>query len=436
MSSTPRKGHLVVLGTLVAVAIGTVACGSTDSASTSVTKSNGQVGSNIPSSAFSDYTGVTPHSISVANVSTLALGGLFKGALIGTEAYFARVNSSGGINGRTITVKSADDQFTGEGNVQGVQNALNNEFALVGGFSADDGYGGAVLAKNSGMPDVTVVVSLPTNRLPNVVSPVPLAGGWEEGPLQYYKAKYPSEAHAVGTIISDQPDALSAWAGEKYALQKVGYKILYEQGVPESQTDFTTNVVAMKNAGVRMLFLDQLPEIYTSAILKDLAQQSYHPQIILGAGSYSNSLVTNSGGAANVDGAQVNQNSSFYLGQDSKIVHSVVTFNKWVQTVAPGFKADIFTFYGWVSAQLFSEALANAGANPSRGSLLSALSKITSFSGDNIEIPVDPAAKTVSNCYLVGQVANGDYQRIEDPPINSSTHGYRCDYAYITPPSG
>jgi hypothetical protein len=283
--------RFATLGALMVVAIGTVACSSTNSAATNVAKSTGQVGSSLPSSAFENHAGVTPHSITVANVSTLALGGLFKGALVGTEAYFAKVNSSGGINSRTIKVNSFDDQFTGAGNVQGVQNALYNDFALVGGFSADDGYGGAVLAKNPGMPDVTVVVSLPTNKLPNVVSPVPLGGGWQEGPLQYYKAKYPKDIDAVGTIISDQSDALSAWAGEKYALQKVGYKVIYEQGVPETQTDFTTNVIAMKNAGVKMLFLDQLPEIYTSSILKDLAQQSFHPQIILAAGSYSNSLV-------------------------------------------------------------------------------------------------------------------------------------------------
>jgi len=426
--------RLLASGALVAVALGTVACSSTSSAPTAVAKNDGQTGSNIPSSAFSDHTGVTPHSIKVANVSTLALGGLFKGALIGTEAYFAKVNASGGINGRMITVDSTDDAFTGAGNKQGVQNALVNDFALVGGFSADDGYGGTVLAKNPGMPDVTVVVSLPTNKLPNVVSPVPLAGGWEEGPLQYYKKKFPNDAGAVGTIISDQPDALTAWAGEKYALEKVGFKVIYDQGVPETQTDFTPNVIAMKNAGVKMLFLDQLPEIYTSAIIKDLAQQSFHPQIILGAGSYSNALVSSSGGAANVDGAEVNQNSSLYLGQDSSAIPSVATFNNWVKTVAPGFKADIFTFYGWVSAQLFSEALGNAGSDPSRGSLLKALSQINSFSGDNIEIQVDPAAKTVSNCYLLAHVVNGDYQRIDDPPVNSSSHGYRCDYAYITPP--
>ncbi len=432
--SNSRNVRLLILGTLVVVATGTVACSSTNTASTGGTDTSGAAGSHIPTSAFNDHTGVTAHSITVANVSTLSLGGLFRGALVGTEAYLAMVNASGGINGRTITVTSTDDGFTGSGNRQGVENALLNDFALVGGFSADDGYGGTVLAKNPGMPDVTVAVDLSTNKLPNVVSPVPLGGGWQEGPLQYYKQKYPNDINAVGTIISDQSDALSAWAGEKYALEKVGYKVISVQAVPETQTDFNANVIAMKNAGVKLLFMDQLPELYTSAVLKALAQQDFHPQVILGAGSYSNLLVPNSGGPANVDGAQVNQESSFYLGQDSSVIPSVATFNKWVNTVSPGFKADIFTFYGWVSAQLFSEALANAGSDPSRGSLLKALSQITNFSGDNIETPVNPAAKTVSNCYLLGQVANGDYQRIADPPVNSSTHGYRCDYAYITPP--
>jgi hypothetical protein len=284
------------------------------------------------------------------------------------------------------------------------------------------------------MPDVTVAVSPAAANLPNVFSPQPLPGGWEEGPLQYFKKKFPNDTDAVGTIISDQPAGLQQWAGEEYALKKVGYKVIYVHQTPESQADFTANVIAMKDAGVKLLFLDQLPEIYTSAIFKDLAQQSYHPQVILGAGSYSNSLVSDSGGASNVDGAAVNQNASFYLGQDASLIPSVATFIKWVNIASPGFKADIFSFYGWISAELFTDALKKAGADPSRGSLLKALSKITSFSGENIEIPVNPAAKTVSNCYLLGEIEHGDYQRVDDPPVTSSTHGYRCDYAYIKPP--
>ncbi len=423
-----RTKRAVIFASLLVVAVSSVACSSTDPTTHSGDKSG------IPTSAFQDHTGVTSNSITVSNVSTLSLGGLFKGALVGTEAYFDMVNAAGGVNGRKIDVQSTDDGFTGAGNKEGVQNAITNAFALVGGFSAQDSYGATVLANSPGMPDVAVAVSPTAADLPNVFSPQPLPGGWEEGPLQYFKKKFPNDIDATGTIISDQPAGLQQWAGEEYTLKQVGYKVIYVYQTPETQTDFTASVIAMRNAGVKLLFLDQLPEVYTSAVFKDLAQQSYHPQVILGAGSYSNSLVSDSGGSTNVDGAAVNQNASFYLGQDASSIPAVATFNKWVGIASPGFKADIFSFYGWISAELFTDALMKAGADPSRGSLLEALSKITNFSGQNIEIPVNPAAKTVSNCYLLGQIANGDYQRVDDPPVTSSTHGYRCDYTYITPP--
>jgi hypothetical protein len=90
--------------------------------------------------------------------------------------------------------------------------------------------------------------------------------------------------------------------------------------------------------------------------------------------------------------------------------------------------------YGWISCQLFVEALKNAGSNPSRGSVLQALSKVTSFTGGNIVAPTNPAAKTTSNCYLIAKVVNGAFQRIDDPAVSSSTNGYRCDYSYVKKP--
>ncbi len=131
------------------VATTAVACSSTNSSSTTTTSGERRrLGSSrpIPSSAFSDHTGITSNSVRVGNVSTLAIGGLFKGALVGTEAYADYVNSTGGVNGRKITVDSADDGFSGAGNKQATQNAVTNDFALVGGFSLQDNFGGTVLA--------------------------------------------------------------------------------------------------------------------------------------------------------------------------------------------------------------------------------------------------------------------------------------------------
>jgi ABC-type branched-subunit amino acid transport system substrate-binding protein len=435
---------MAALGMVVLVATTAVACSSTNSASTTTTSagSTGTTGGSttsgraIPASAFSDHTGISATTVHVGNISTLAVGGLFKGALVGTEAYADMVNSTGGVNGRKIVVDSADDAYTGTGNKQATQNAVNTDFSLVGGFSTFDSFGGTVLAQNPGVPDVTEVLDPVTNKLPNLYSAVPLEGGWQEGALQYFKSKFGISAlQHVGTLVGDLPSPEADWAGEKYVMEKVGYKVVYDAIYGVTQTDFTQNVIAMKNAGVKVLFIDQMSEVYASGLLKNLVQQNFHPIVVLGAATYTPSLIPAAGGQAAVNGSYFDQNASLYLGGDASAIPAVSTFLHWVQVASPGFNADLFTLYAWNSTSLFVQALRNAGTDPSRGSLLQALSKLTSYNGGYIVTNSNPVTRTTSNCYLVGRVLNGQWTRQDDPPVSSSTHGYRCDYSYVTPPS-
>ena len=221
----------------------------------------------IPSSAFSDHTGVTATSVQVGNVSTLSLG-LFKGAQVGTQAYFDYVNSTGGVNGRKLVLNNADDGFTGASNKQATQNAVQNDFALVGDFSLEDSFGGAVLAQNPGFPDVSQVLDNATNKLPNVYSPIPLADGWASGPMTYYHNKFTADASHAGAFLADSPSAAQTWAGEKYVAEKAGFTFVSEQTYATTQTDFNQQVIAMKNAGVKIIFMDQMPSNYASSVLQ------------------------------------------------------------------------------------------------------------------------------------------------------------------------
>jgi ABC-type branched-subunit amino acid transport system substrate-binding protein len=428
---------MAALAAIVVVATAAVACSSTNTTTTTTSGGGGGASTRaIPQSAYSNHTGISAHSIDVANVATLALGGLFKGALVGTEAYADYVNSTGGVNGRRIVVNSFDDGYTGTGNKQATQQAVDDDAALVGDFSTFDSYGGTVLAQNPGVPDVSQVLDPATNMLPNVYSAVPLGGGWQEGALQYFWNKIGSgPLQHVGTLVGDLPAPEADWAGEKYVMEKVGYKIVYDPTYPDTQTDFTQNVIAMKNAGVKVLFIDQLAEVYVSSLLKDLVQQNFHPVVVLGAATYSTALIPAAGGPAAVNGSYFDQNASLYLGGDASSIPAVASFLHWVNVADPGFHADLFTLYGWVSAELFAQALKNAGSNPSRGSILQALSKVSSFNGGNIVTTSDPATRSTSNCYLVGKVLNAEWTRQDDPPIDSPTHGYRCDYSYVKPPT-
>ena len=193
-------------------------------------------------------------------------------------------------------------RFTGAGNKQATQNALQNDFALVGNFSLEDSFGGTVLAQNPGFPDVSQVLDDATGKLPNVFSPIPLADGWASGPMDYYYNRFKPLAHYAGAFLANSPSATQTWNGEKYVAEQAGFKFISEQTYATTQTDFTQQVIAMKNAGVKIVFMDQMPGNYASSVLKAMAQQNFHPQVLLGAATYSNALVSQSGGAANVDG--------------------------------------------------------------------------------------------------------------------------------------
>jgi ABC-type branched-subunit amino acid transport system substrate-binding protein len=413
----------------VVLVVALTACSSTTSqpaaTAKATTAASASTRSPIPASAFHDTTGLTSTTVSIGNVSTLAFG-LFKGALIGTEAYADYVNSLGGIDGRKLVVDSYDDGFTGALNKQYTQEAIDHDFALVGGFSLEDSFGGSLLAANPGVPNVTNPLSHATALLPNTIGPQVPDGGWGTGGFEFVERRYPAGVHAVGDLIANQASAIASWQIEEAAMEHVGFHIVYDQQFAVTQSDFTSNVIAMRNAGVKVLYIDQMPENYAASLLRDLVQQNFHPVVVLGPSAYNEALVSDSGGTSAVDGAYLSLSSALFLGEDASTVPAVSTFLTWVGKADPGFKPDLFTLDGWNSAELFARALASAGPHPTRGSVLLALRHTTSFNADGLIVTSDPSTRSSANCFLMARVENGKFQRFGDPPVSGSTGGFIC----------
>jgi hypothetical protein len=280
------------------------------------------------------------------------------------------------------------------------------------------------------VPNVTVSLSPVANDLPNTFSPSPAVGGWQLGPLVYFKNKFPSDITHTAALIADEPSATDKWVAEKAAMASIGYKVVYDPTFDITTSNFDQYVIAMKNDGVKILFLEQMPENYAASVYKALTLQDFHPQVVLGASVYSELLVPNSGGASVVDGSYMEQNLPLYLGEDAFTIPAVATFLKWVQKASPGFSPDLYTLYGWLSAEMFTQALRAAGPHPTRGSVLQQLRKITSFDGDGLIAPSNPALKIPGKCYIIVTINDGHYQRHDDPPVNGLTKGFRCDEPY------
>jgi len=375
-------------------------------------------------------TGITPTSVTVGNVSIITgpVPGLFAGAPIGVKAYFDMINSQGGVNGRKLYVDSKDDAFSGSQNQTETEQAIASDFALVGSFSLFDGYGCAALAQNSAVPDVSVTLDSGTNALPNDFSAQPLAFGESNGPIAYYKKHYPN-AKTLGAIVSDVASAKAQWEGQLAGFVAQGYKLGYVDYVNPLQSDFTTDVINMKSHGVTAVDLTDVDWQDGAIFVQDMATQSWHPALVFSGGPlYAAQFISHAGGPAATSGIQIGQGQALYLGQDAKSVPADQQFLTYVKKVNASWMPDLYTLYGWASAQLFVQALRAAGAHPTRGAVIAQLKKITSFGASGLLGTANPAAKTPTACYLMAQIKNGKYVR-ETPP----TSGFNCNTTYYQP---
>ena len=373
--------------------------------------------------------GVTADSITVANISILTgpVPGLFAGAPKGVQAYFAYINSQGGIYGRQLKVESQDDQFDCGINKATTDEDIGKYFTFVGSFSLFDDCGAEVLQAHPEMPDVQVPLGPTLQTLPNNFSPQPVRAGASTGPFQYVKDHHPNAITKVGALVGNVDSAKAAWENAKFVMQSLGYQIVYERLYQPTETDFTADIVQMKAKGVQLLTLSSADVKTMGRVEAKAQQQGWKPEVtLLGAAGYDKTLFTLAGSDDALEGAILYLPTALYLGEDRQDVPEVDNFLTWLDKVAPGANVDLFTAYGWTSAELFVQALKDAGPQATRAGLTAALQKIDQFDANGMLAPAGPASKTPPTCYVMAQIHGGKIERLDTPAGQ-----YRCDGTYV-----
>src|ERR1700722_5000857 len=92
-------------------------------------------GSKAASAAAPPTPGITATTVTVGSISDISapVPGLFGGSKIGTEAYFAYINSPGGVNGRKLVLDARDSAFSSGTIANETQSIAKTDFAIVGG---------------------------------------------------------------------------------------------------------------------------------------------------------------------------------------------------------------------------------------------------------------------------------------------------------------
>jgi ABC-type branched-subunit amino acid transport system substrate-binding protein len=366
-------------------------------------------------SAAAPAPGVTAKTITVGSISDISepIAGLFEGAKVGTEAYFAYINSKGGVNGRKLILNGMDSAFSSGTVASESQSIAKNDFAIVGGFSLLDGAEQTAIDAAK-LPTITQVLSPTLYGDPNLYSAIPLVNDGEiSGPFKWLKKEYPKDVVAVGLIGSNSAaTAITAEHTFRNLTYSLGYKWLYSRDAGFAETTFLPDMIEMKNAGVKMVFEPTQQGAYISTMAQEMKQEGLNALLVSGGNTYEENFDPGSSG----DGTLVTGVTALYEGQDAKVVPAVATFDKWAKKVDPQTELDLYTLYGWINAQLFVQALQSAGANPTRAGLDAQLDKITSFNASGLISPQDPAQKIPGQCWLVAQYENGTWKRISPDP--------------------
>jgi ABC-type branched-subunit amino acid transport system substrate-binding protein len=197
-------------------------------------------------------------------------------------------------------------------------------------------------------------------------------------------------------------------------MESVGFKADYSRAIEPTDTQFTSDVIRMRAAGVSFLYLGDTDVEQNAQFLDQAYQQHWRPKVILLSTAYDANFFKLVNPAA-VQGALMTQVYSLFLGEDAKAVPEVAKFLKWVKVAAPGFNPDLYTMFSWASAALFVQALRTMGKNPTQVGLIKALKNIHAFT-DNGMIPAsDVGNKKPPTGFLMAKVENGKWVRTNPP---------------------
>jgi ABC-type branched-subunit amino acid transport system substrate-binding protein len=417
VSMQPSKTTRLGVGVAV-VALALTACGGSSSKTTSDGSSSGTGGSH----------GLTGTPIKIGNVVDLTgpIPGLFKGAREATEAYVEKINSTGGLNGHPVEIVTGDSQISCNGTTAAWGKVMPQVQAMVGSISALDSCAAKALNANPTIPAVFEILNPVLSGIPNTFSPSPRPLGQSIGAYKYLDKLHPGAVKKLGFIVNVQTEfTTTELLG---GLKKIGGAVAYSRTTDVSkQTDFTADIIKMRSNGVKWLSMDGLPIEAINRILNAAKQQNWRPEVITAAPAYDGNFLGLADPAA-VEGVYLPLATALFLGGDKESSEGVRDYLTWLAKVHPGSKPDLFGAYAWASAELWYEAWQKAGGKKTPDDVRFALGTITSFDAKGLIAEASPTARKPPVCWLVAQIKDDKYVRLEP-----ADKGFSCEGAEFVP---
>lgn len=367
--------------------------------------------------------------IKIGNIVDLTgpVPGLFKGARQAMDAFVAKTNSEGGIDGRPLELVTADSKIDCNATRAAWDSTAKEVEAIVGSISALDGCIADVLPKYPKIPAVFQQLNPELAQIATVLTPSPRPPGQSIGAYRYISDKNPGAIQKLGVLVNTRTKfSTTQLVG---GLKALGGKVVFTRELAiETTTDYTADIVKMRSAGVEWLTLDGFNIETIGRVLRDAKQQNWRPKVITSAPAYDGNFFKVAD-PASAEGVYLPLSTSMFLGEDRENVPAVDEYLTWLEKVHPGAKADLFGANAWASALLYKEARMSAGGKDAKpADVVQALIKTTKFDAGGMIAESNPGEQKPPVCWMVAQIKGGKYTRIEP-----SDKGFSCEGSEYVP---
>jgi ABC-type branched-subunit amino acid transport system substrate-binding protein len=361
-----------------------------------------------PCDAPSDAPGITAKNITLGTISTESgpVPGLGSTALAAARAYVAYRNSVGGVCGRQLALRTADDGADNGRHRAAVNDMATKVIGLAGGVGGGDA-GSADAVTQLEMPVTTVAISDPYQAAATVfdINP-PLADVHKV--IGKYKYLLDTGAKTVALVYpaTDQTRA-EMQSKHKPLMEAAGIKVVLEHEFPLSTLSFDSSARAVANSKADYMFF--LSEVGMSAgmaksmydtgyKLKFQEYITYDPKFIELAGKDAAEGVT--AWIRNLPNEEPNSNPEQQQ------------FLRWMDRTSPGVTPDTFAAESWAGVKAMVDALHALPGPITRKGLLAQLRATETFDAGGFVGAILLGKRLSNGCQLAMIVEGGKWRRL------------------------
>jgi branched-chain amino acid transport system substrate-binding protein len=361
--------------------------------------------------------GVTATQIKVGGVATESndpTGGHLGSAFDGVKAYFAMVNSKGGIYGRKLVLDSQRDDALAN-NRSEVQALLTKDNVFAALPVAVQLYSGSDLLAKAKMPTYGWDINEewgsehnkpgPANFFTNVGGFICFTCGMPN--VQTWLPKK-LDKKRIGVLAFNVSQSESCATGLQNSFKKFPTaKIVFmDKSLSFGTPDYSAQVSQMKDKNVNLV-ISCLDGNGAATLAREMKKQGLNAIQIL-PNSYNHDLVKKN--AQFLNGSYL---FTTYVPFEAKPAPAGLTnYKKWIKKT--GGDVNENSLVGWINADEFYSGLKAAGPNFTQQKVIDATNAMTKYTANGIVAPINwtTAHQKMIECYAVLKVVNGGFKPV------------------------